>query len=45
MFSLSEDHMLSATCLYDFTIKVNKYENGASFTAVGIYLKHSNKWT
>ena len=32
-------------CLYDFMVKVKEYKIGASFIALGIFLKLSNKWT
>ena len=40
MFSPSEDQ-----CLCDFTIKVNENQIDATFIALEIYLKLSNKWT
>ena len=39
MLSPSDDHMLT----YGFTVKVNKNQIDATFIALGIYLKLSNK--
>ena len=33
------------TCLYDFRVKVNENQTDATFIALGIYLKLSNKRT
>ena len=41
MFSPSEDQCL----ICDFTIKVNENQIDATFIALEIYLKLSNKWT
>ena len=36
---------LRTTCLYDFTVNVIENQIDATFIALGIYLKLSNKWT